>query len=125
MDLCLRAIEIARMRSLESSAGVAEPHERPVVRSFVEAVLTAAIVSPESRMHQRPWQNVANIRGVQCDSLGTLLSRPTVPKKSYGDPLIVDISWLLERILEIVSIPNAVTISTDDPQSIINLDKRR
>lgn len=125
MDLCLRAIEIARMRSLEGGAGLAEPHERPVVRSFVEAILTAAIVSPESRMHQRPWQNVANIRGVQCDSLGALLSRPTVPKKSYGDPLIVDISWLLERMLEIVSIPNAVTISPEDPQSIINLDKRR
>ena len=113
------------MRSLEGGGGLAEPHERPVVRSFVEAVLTAAIISPESRMHQRPWQNVAHMRGVQCDSLGALLSRPTVPKKSHGDPLIVDISWLLERVLEIVSIPNAVTISPEDPQSIINLDKRR
>ena len=125
MDLCIRAIEIARLRSLEGGAGLAETHERAVVRSFVEAVLTAAIISPASRMHHRPWQNVASIRGVHCDSLGALLSRPTVPKKSYGDPLIVDISWLLERILEIVSIPNAVTISPEDPQSIINLDKRR
>jgi len=125
MDLCLRAIEIARIRSLEGGAGLVETHEQPVVRSFVEAVLTAAILSPESRMHHRPWQNVANIRGVHCDSLGVLLSRPTVPKKLYGDPLIVDISWLLERMLEIVSIPNAVTISPEDPQSIINLDKRR
>lgn len=125
MDLCLRAIEIARLRSLEGGNGFAEPHERPVVRSFVEAVLTAAILSPESRMHQRPWHNVAGNRGVLCDSLGPLLSRPTVPKKLYGDPLIVDISWLLERILEIVSIPNTVTISPEDSQSIINLDKRR
>lgn len=125
MDLCLRAIEIARMRSLEGGVEPGEPHERPVIRSFVEAVLTAAIISPESRMHHRPWQNLTNIRGVQCDSLGALLSRPTVPKKSYGDPLIVDISWLLERMLEIVSIPNAVTISSEDLQSIINLDKRR
>ena len=125
MDLCLRAIEIARLRSLEGGAVLAETHERAVVRSFVEAVLTAAIISPESRMHHRPWQNVASIRGVHCDSLGGLLSRPTVPKKLYGDPLIVDISWLLERMLEIVSIPNAVMISPEDPQSIINLDKRR
>lgn len=125
MDLCLRAIEIARMRSLEGAGSSVELHERPVVRSFVEAVLTAAILSPESRMHQRPWYNVASIRGVPFDSLGLLLSRPTVPKKLYGDPLIVDISWLLERMLEVLSIPNAVAISPEDPQSIINLDKRR
>lgn len=125
MDLCLRAIEIARMRSLENVGVIVESQEQPVVRSFVETILTAAIISPESRLHHRPWQNVANIRGVQCDSLGALLSRPMVPKKSYEDPLIVDIIWLLERILEIVSIPNAVAISSEDPQSIINLDKRR
>lgn len=124
MDLCLRAIEIARIRSLEGGGGFVELHERPVVRSFVEAVLTAAVLSPESRMHQRPWHNVANVRGVPCDSLCLLLSRPAVPKL-YGDPLIVDISWLLERMLEVVSIPNAVTTSSEDPQSIINLDKRR
>ncbi|KAG6382111.1 hypothetical protein JVT61DRAFT_754 [Boletus reticuloceps] len=110
MDLCLRAIEIARMRSLEEILTWPRPMSDPF---------------PESRMHQRPWQNVANIRGVQCDSLSGLLSRPTVPKKSYGDPLIVDISWVLERILEIISIPNSVAISPEDPQSIINLDKRR
>jgi GTPase-activating protein BEM2 len=143
MDLCLRAMEIARMRSLEAGlgrgsgtgtgGGFADPQERerPVVRSFVEAVLTAAILSPESRMHQRPWQNIAHMRGVQCDSLGALLSRPTIPKSkslsssSDHHPLIVDVSWLLERILEIASIPNTVTISSEDPQSIINLDKRR
>ncbi|KAG9312280.1 rho GTPase activating protein 22 [Chiua virens] len=124
-DLCLRAIEIARMRSLEGSSGFVDPHERPVVRSFVEAVLTAAIISPESRMHQRPWQNVAAVRGAQCDSLGALLSRPMVSSKLYGDPLVVDISWLLERMLEIVSVPNTVALSLEDPQSIINLDKRR
>lgn len=125
MDLCLRAIEIARMRSLEQGGSSVELHERPVVRSFVEAVLTAAILSPESRMHQRAWHIVANSRGVPSDSLGLLLSRPTVPMKLYGDPLIVDISWLLERMLEVLSIPNAVAISSEDPQSIINLDKRR
>ena len=57
-------------------------------------------------MHHKPWPNVANIRGVPCDSLAALLSRQTVPKKVYGDPVVVDISWLLERVLEVVSIPN-------------------
>lgn len=125
MDLYLRALEIARLRSLDGGSTTGSPVERPCVRSFVEAVITAALLSPESRMHYRPWQNVANIRGVQCDSLVTLLSRQTVPKKVYGDPLVVDICWLLERILEIVSVPNTVSISHDNPQCIINLDKRR
>ncbi|KAF9222356.1 hypothetical protein BS17DRAFT_838369 [Gyrodon lividus] len=125
MDLFLRAIEIARLRSVDGSSTLPGLNERPSVRSFVEAVVTAAIISIESRMHQRSWQNVANIRGVQCDSLSTLLSRPTVPKKTYGDPLVVDISWLLERMLEIISIPNAVVISQEDSQCIVNLDKRR
>lgn len=125
MDLCLRALEIARLRGLDRGSPSGSPGERPCVRSFVEAVLTSAIISPESRVHQRPWQNVANIRGVQCDSLAALLSRQTVPKKAYGDPLVVDISWLLERILEIISVPNTVSISQDNPQCIINFDKRR
>ncbi|KAH7883403.1 hypothetical protein F5I97DRAFT_1814988 [Phlebopus sp. FC_14] len=125
MNLCLQALEIARLRSLDVGSSVSGPNERPCVRSFVEAVVTAAVVSPESRMHQRPWQNVANIRGVQCDSLSALLSRPTIPKKRYGDPLVVDVSWLLERILEIASVPNTVMISQEDSQCIVNLDKRR
>lgn len=125
MDLCLRVLEIARLRSLDRGATSSGPTDRPCVRSFVEAVVTAAILSPESRMHHRPWQNVANIRGVQCDSLTALLSRQTVPRKAYGDAPVADLSWLLERILEIVSVPNTVSISQDNPQCIINLDKRR
>ncbi|KAI6046239.1 hypothetical protein EDC04DRAFT_2887920 [Pisolithus marmoratus] len=125
MDLCLRVLEIARLRSLDRDAASSGPADRPCVRSFVEAVVTAAVLSPESRMHHRPWQNVANIRGVQCDSLTALLARQTVPRKAYGDALLVDLSWLLERILEIVSVPNTVSVSQDNPQCIINLDKRR
>ncbi|KAG1740823.1 uncharacterized protein EDB91DRAFT_1053018 [Suillus paluster] len=124
MDLFLRAIEIARLRSMNSgsSSGCGD---RSCVRSFVEAVLSSAIISSESRMHHRPWQNIANIRNVQCDSLAALLSRPAVPRKSYGEPLALDISWILERILELVSIPNVVTTAGDNDQCIINLDKRR
>ncbi|KAG2142278.1 uncharacterized protein EDB93DRAFT_1088823 [Suillus bovinus] len=125
MDLFLRAIEIARLRSMNAGFASLGCGDRPCVRSFVEAVLTSAIVSPESRVHHRPWQNVANIRGVQCDSLVGLLSRPAMPKKSYGDALAVDISWILERILELVSIPNVVMTTGENNQCIINLDKRR
>jgi hypothetical protein len=125
MDLFLRAIEIARLRSMNAGSASLGCGDRPCVRSFVEAVLTSAIVSSESRMHHRPWQNIANIRGVQCDSLVGLLSRPAMPKKSYGDVLAVDVSWILERILELVSIPNVVMTSDESDQCIINLDKRR
>lgn len=125
MDLFLRAIEIARLRSMNADSASFGCGDRPCVRSFVEAVLTSAIISSESRMHHRPWQNVANMRGVQCDSLVGLLSRSAMPKKSYGDVLAVDVSWILERILELVSIPNVVTTSAENDQCIINLDKRR
>ncbi|KAH7929515.1 hypothetical protein BV22DRAFT_1080692 [Leucogyrophana mollusca] len=125
MDLLLRAIEIARLRNLDAGPATLGCADRACVRSFVEAVITSAVVSTESRMHHRPWQNIANIRGVQCDSLAAMLSKPFVPKKSYGDTLVVDISWLLERVLEIVSIPNTVTLSTENSQCIVNLDKRR
>ncbi|OAX35708.1 hypothetical protein K503DRAFT_868067 [Rhizopogon vinicolor AM-OR11-026] len=125
MDLFLRAIEIARLRSMETGSASLGCGDRPCVRSFVEAVLSSAVVSSESRMHHRPWQNIANIRGVQCDSLVALLSRPTVFKKSYGDALAIDISWILERVLELASIPNVVTTSCENDMAIINLDKRR
>ncbi|KAG2347597.1 hypothetical protein BDR05DRAFT_927537 [Suillus weaverae] len=125
MDLFLRAIEIARLRSTNAGSSSLGCGDRPCVRSFVEAVLISAIVSSESRMHHRPWQNIANIRGVQCDSLVGLLSRPAMPKKSYGDVLAIDVSWILERILELVSIPNVVMTSSENDQCIINLDKRR
>lgn len=123
MDLFLRAIEIARLRSMD--AGSTSFGNRACVRSFVEAVLSSAVISSESRMHHRPWQNIANIRGVQCESLAALLSRPTVFKKSYGEPLAIDISWILERILELVTIPNVVTTSGEGDMSVINMDKRR
>ena len=125
MDLVLRGIEIVRMRSMDAGSASVGCGDRSCVRSFVEAVLSSAVISSESRMHHRPWQNIANIRGVQCDSLVALLSRPAVPRKSYGDPLAIDVSWILERILELVSIPNVVTTSSENDQCIINLDKRR
>ena len=85
MDLCLCALEIAHLHNLDRSPSYG-PSERPCVRSFVEAIIMSAIISPKSRMHHNPWQKVANICGVQYDSLATLLSRQTVPKKSVRRP---------------------------------------
>ncbi|EGN92786.1 hypothetical protein SERLA73DRAFT_65259, partial [Serpula lacrymans var. lacrymans S7.3] len=124
MDFCLRAIEIARLRHYNGPV-VLGCADQPCVRSFVEAVVVSAVISVESRMHHRAWQNVAVVRGAQCDSLTSLLSRPTSQRRPGSEALVVDMSWLLERMLEIVSIPNAVTSSPEDNQNIINLDKRR
>ena len=58
------------MRSIEGGAGLAELHERPVVGSFVDAILAIAIISPEGRMAsatmakrgQPPWCPVGQPR---------------------------------------------------------------
>ena len=78
METFLKAIEVCRMRSVDgngnssgsasaASASVGNPSAQTRVRSFVEAVLTSAIVTPESRIFSRAWQNVANARGM-CGS---------------------------------------------------------
>ncbi|KAG0699447.1 acetyl-CoA carboxylase [Suillus ampliporus] len=103
MDLFLRAIEITCLRSINASSPSIGCGDRPCVQSFVEAILSSAVISSES------W----------------LLATPAVPRKLYGDPLALDISWILEHILELASIPNMVTTSGENGQCIINLDKRR
>ncbi|EGO26445.1 hypothetical protein SERLADRAFT_385126, partial [Serpula lacrymans var. lacrymans S7.9] len=65
MDFCLRAIEIARLRHYNGPV-VLGCADQPCVRSFVEAVVVSAVISVESRMHHRAWQNVAVVRGAQC-----------------------------------------------------------
>lgn len=125
MDILLRAIEIARIRSADSvpvNLGIAE---RPCIRSFVETVLTSAVISVESRAHHRAWQNVAAARGVQCDSLTSLLRKPFVELAAPVEPLTVDMSWLLERILEIISIPDILRPTSEEGPSVVNFDKRR
>lgn len=130
MEKILRAIEVARLRSIDSGpsgygSSDTAAAERPCVRSFVEAVLTAAVVSVESRAHYRAWQNVAAARGVQCDSVASLLRRPLAHLSTSAEPLTVDMSWLLERILELISIPDLLKPTSQDGRSIANFDKRR
>jgi GTPase-activating protein BEM2 len=125
IDKVLRAIEVARLRNADPGSSNFAAADRPCIRSFVEAVLTSAAVSVESRAHYRAWQNVAAARGAQCDSLGSLLRKPLVQLSTTAEPLTVDMSWLLERVLEIISIPDLLTPTSDDSPCVINFDKRR
>lgn len=123
MELLLQAIEIARLRNAEPN--VSHHIEQPCVRSFVEAVVTSAVISVESRMHQRPWQFIAYNRGCTCESLAALLARPSIQSTSSRDCLTVDMGWLIERMLEVIASPDVVETSVQDGQSLVNFDKRR
>lgn len=125
MDLLLRAIEVARLRSTSVAGSHPQLSDRPCIRSFVETVLTSAVVSLESRMYHRAWQNVAVSRGVHCDSLSSLLSKPRSKSTASFAPLTVDMSWLLERLLEVICTPDLVEPLTQEGQSLVNFDKRR
>lgn len=138
MELFLEAIKVCRIRSSSEkskskstrgagSAGENENviFERPCVRSFVEAVLMSAIISPESRIFTRAWQNVANVRGAQAESLHSLLAARTIDSVESMDRLTVDPAWLLERILEVISFPDVQESAVETSLSLINFDKRR
>ncbi|KAK1224297.1 rho GTPase-activating protein [Marasmius sp. AFHP31] len=122
MEALLQALEVARIRSLE---GPVPQLDTPCVRSFVEAVITGAIVSTYSRLHQKAWQNVALNRNAQCDSLASLLARPRIRSVSSKEPLTVDMGWLIERILDVVAMPDTVEATSLEGQNLINFDKRR
>lgn len=124
MELFLQAIEVARLRSTESSSSTGVADE-PCVRSFVEAVLVSAILSAESRTHQRAWQNVAYARGVACDSLTSLLSRRSAHLSPSKDALTVDMGWLLERLLDIIATPDLLDPIVQESECLIQFDKRR
>ncbi|KAJ7036799.1 rho GTPase activating protein 22 [Mycena alexandri] len=127
MELILRAIEVTRLRNIPSHAVSAQAIvDFPCPRSFVEAVLTSAVLSVESRMHTRPWLNIAIGRGAQCDSIASLLSVPTTQAVSSSRELTVDVGWFLERMLEIISAPDVIESQVQqDTHSLINFDKRR
>ncbi|KAH6903663.1 hypothetical protein BKA70DRAFT_1110702, partial [Coprinopsis sp. MPI-PUGE-AT-0042] len=125
MELLLQAVEVARLRNAES--GQSGPTvTQPCIRSFVESVVTSAILSVESRIHHRAWQSVALNRGCQLDCIASLLLRPFVQSTSSNDCLTVDMGWLLERMLEIIANPDVVDSSSTEGQTpLINFDKRR
>lgn len=124
IELLIQAVELARLRNSESRTSD-QPIESPCVRSFVEAVTTSALLSPECRLHFRVWQSVALSRNCTCDSLSSLLDQPFVQSVSSQESLTVDMGWLLERIIEISAIPDILDASSREGQQLINFDKRR
>lgn len=127
MEMFLKAIEICRIRNADDQTIIsdANPAERPCVRSFVEAVLTSAIVSPESRLFTKAWQAVATARGAQAESLLSLLSTRTIHTTESQEKLTVDPAWLVERMLEVISLADVLDSLMETPLSLINFDKRR
>ncbi|KAJ7058275.1 rho GTPase activating protein 22 [Mycena amicta] len=126
MELVLRAIEVSRRRILPSYATSPQAVvDFPCPRSFVEAILTSAVLSIESRIHSRPWANIAMTRGTQCDSITSLLSQPFSQPTPSVRQLTLDVGWLLERMLEIIAAPDVVESAQQDAQSLISFDKRR
>ncbi|KAH9935113.1 uncharacterized protein BXZ73DRAFT_89498 [Epithele typhae] len=99
--------------------------ERPCVRSFVESALTSAVLSVESRTYQRAWLGVAVGRGTGCDSLASYLARPVVTHLSSRGTLTVDIGWLMEKVLEIISLPDVLESPSEERAVLVNFEKRR
>ncbi|KAI0366782.1 hypothetical protein BV20DRAFT_971516 [Pilatotrama ljubarskyi] len=125
MELMLRAIEVCRRRSVDGDSADVPLAERPCIRSFVEAILTSAVLSVESRTYQRAWLGVAAARGTGCDTLAAYLARPVISCTSSRGPLTPDISWLMEKILEIISLPDVLESPSAEQVMLVNFEKRR
>jgi len=123
MELLLRAVEVCRDRS-DFDHSQHPSAERRCIRTFVEILLTSAILSPESRIYSRAWNNVANARRTGSDSLVAMLARPSYRASRSIPDLITDIGWTLERMLEILSLPDVLTSPTDG-SGLVNFQKRR
>lgn len=118
----LQAIEICRLRMVEGPTR--DNVSQRSVRSFVETAIISAMVSPESRIFSFAWLGVAAARGTGMESVAALLSRPMTKPVVNKSRLTIDLGWLLERLLEIISVPN--TIDSDrEALNLINFDKRR
>lgn len=127
MELFLRAIEICRLRSIDpqSLSEDVSLAQVPCVRSFVESILTSAIVSPESRLFTHVWASIAHARNATPDSLISLLHVRPVEAAENSSRLTVDPAWLLERLLEIISLSDVLDSPMETPLSLVNYDKRR
>ncbi|KAF5377413.1 hypothetical protein D9757_009715 [Collybiopsis confluens] len=124
LEFLLQVIEVARLRNADSLSPD-NVSRQACVRSFVEAAVTSAILSPECRMHQRAWQNIAVSRGCNYETLVQLLARPTVQSISSKDPLTVDMGWLIERVLDVIAMPDLVESHNEEGLNLVNFDKRR
>jgi hypothetical protein len=125
IDIFLQALELCRILSSKTDGAAAGS---PMIRSFVEAVLSTAILSPESRMFQRAWHHAAIQRRVGvADTLESFLrlSRTEPLPFSPGFKLAVDFGWMIERLLELISMPDALVNTGDALGTVVNFEKRR
>ncbi|KIY65166.1 hypothetical protein CYLTODRAFT_424593 [Cylindrobasidium torrendii FP15055 ss-10] len=115
-----RRIEVL-LQAVEQSRG-GEPTEKKV-RTFAESVITGALMSVESRFFAKTWQHVASVRGASSsESLVKLLDRKSGRIGRNLQPLTVDMGWILDRLLDVISMPDVVDSVLD---GLVNLDKRR
>ena len=126
LELALNSIAICRSR-MSNSAGATSTStnsdiRQPTIRSFVEASIVAAITCPESRAFIRAWQSVASARGTTPEDLLTLMP-PCAIDASSTTRLTVDAGWLLERMLEVITLPD--TVDSEEGHNLVNMDKRR
>ncbi|KAG8827526.1 rho GTPase-activating protein [Serendipita sp. 401] len=125
MERFLQALELCRALSCKTD-NVSDT--APVIRSFVETVLTTALLSPESRLYHRAWHQTAiKRRLVHQDSLDQYLRLPSNVELPFspGFKLAVDFGWMIERLLEMMSMPDTLMNSTDTLGTVINFEKRR
>jgi hypothetical protein len=125
IELFLQALDMCRL--LSSKTDGVTPGS-PVIRSFVETVLSTAILSPESRMFQRVWNKIALQRRLNnVDTLESFLRFPKDGELPFpsGFKLAVDFGWMIERLLEMISMPDALVNTADTLGAVINFEKRR
>jgi hypothetical protein len=117
LEKLFKALELSRTTGIKLD----NPND-PVVRSFAEAILSRALLSPESRSYIKAWQDVASHRTGRMDSLSSLLVTTSGTEEVEGRSLVVDLGWFLERMMEAVAMPNVIE---DTQKPLINIDKRR
>ncbi|CAG8630435.1 10311_t:CDS:2, partial [Funneliformis mosseae] len=100
-------------------------HKRGVP-SLVESSIVSGLISPESRLFTRAWNDVAHSRKGGLDTLDTLLqidSLNLVEEDLHSNfALVPCVGWLFERMLEICC--NVPDMSFES-EKLINYDKRR
>ncbi|KAG9036552.1 rho GTPase-activating protein [Tulasnella sp. JGI-2019a] len=123
MELLVEAIKICRDKAILGDPNILSRSEaQPANRSFVEAALVSAILAPESRAYTRSWNEVAAKREGSLSDLVGLLG-PMNGRGTDSKPLTVDLAWIIERMMEVLTLPDV--LESEDTQDAINLDKRR
>ena len=119
MEKAIAMVETCRARMsnvvLDGKAEAQKSAVDPSLASFVERVVISAVVAPESRLFASAWQGVAFARRViNPDSLAALIKKDLVLTDATST---LDLAWLNERLLEIVTQVEGGTS--------VNFDKRR